>query len=368
MTLDNIIKILHVVPGQNNDSLVESLVKYSDIRIGILTLREFDTSLQNCCSQNGTYLGSLKIHQKVSLRSILAFRAEIKKLQPELVFLHGVEANFLGILTKIAFAPGTKFAGVRHHNSMYHNLTNAGIKVSIVDRLSNQLFPLIIAVSDSVRETLLREGCRSKKIRVIYNGIERRDEITKSPNDTIKRQEPKPTLRILAIGKLSRQKNYEGMFEILRLLTHSNIKFNLSILGTGDEKYRSKLQALAIELEISDKIDWLGWQAQVDDWFENSDLFLHTALDEACPLVLIEAMLHGVPVVSSNAGGCKDVLKSFYTGIDPKNFQGFNFAIQDVAHDLPQAKALANTISQIVKANFSAEVMAKNYCNLIRSV
>jgi len=366
--LDNTVQILHVVPGQNNDALVESLVKYSDVRVGILTLREFDTPLRDCCSQNDTFLGSLKVRRKVTLRNIFTFRAEIKKLQPKLIFFHGVEANFLGILTKLAFAPRTKFAGVRHHNSMYHNLTKAGIKVSIVDRLANQFFPMIIAVSDSVKETLLREGCRPEKIRIIYNGIEKRDELTKNPGASVKRQMPNPTLRILAVGKLTRQKNYEGMFEILRLFGHSDINFRLSILGAGNEKYRNELQALAIRLGISDRIDWLGWQAQVDDWFEDCDLFLHTALDEACPLVLIEAMLHGVPVVSSNAGGCKDVLKSFYTGIDPKNFQGFNLAIQDVAHDLPRAKTLANAIIPIVEASFSAEAMAKNYCNLIRSV
>jgi glycosyltransferase involved in cell wall biosynthesis len=67
-------------------------------------------------------------------------------------------------------------------------------------------------------------------------------------------------------------------------------------------------------LGLEDYVRWEGWQANTEKWLAESDILLHTAVDEACPLVLIEALLAGIPVVTSEAGGSSEVISGFTTG------------------------------------------------------
>ena len=214
-----------------------------------------------------------------------------------------------------------------------------------------------MAVSESVKKTMIMEGCSAKKIHVIQNGM----------NTQARVYEQKPLhdhefhFKILAIGRIDWQKNYEGMFKVIRGLKEKQIAFTLNILGTGDTAYRQELQELANSYSIEKNIFWLGWQEDVPGWIAASDVLLHTAKDEACPLVLIEALQSGIPIVSTNAGGCGEVLNSFYEGIEPFDHDKFTDELLKIKSDLNVANEYARSIVEAAQAKYSVHKMRREY-------
>jgi glycosyltransferase involved in cell wall biosynthesis len=80
----------------------------------------------------------------------------------------------------------------------------------------------------------------------------------------------------------------------------------LTIVGDGDQ--RPRLERLAGTLGIHDQVDFLGERFDVDRLLLDHRVYVHSALMENCPFVLIEAFRAGLPVVTSSVGGIPEVV------------------------------------------------------------
>jgi glycosyltransferase involved in cell wall biosynthesis len=114
-------------------------------------------------------------------------------------------------------------------------------------------------------------------------------------------------------------------------------------------------------LNLDNEVKWLGWQKSIEDWFSQSDVFLHTALDEACPLVLIEALLYGIPIVTSEAGGSGEIISGFYSGCPGGDVGAFTEEIISTWSHIRESKSKAQSLVPIAKKKFGAETMRKEY-------
>ena len=94
--------------------------------------------------------------------------------------------------------------------------------------------------------------------------------------------------------------------------TQQTINSKLIMVGEGPEVQPAK--KLAHELGISDKIMFLGESNDIDKILCFSDLFLLPSEKESFGLAALEAMVNGVPVISSNTGGLPEVNKEGFSG------------------------------------------------------
>jgi N-acetyl-alpha-D-glucosaminyl L-malate synthase BshA len=90
------------------------------------------------------------------------------------------------------------------------------------------------------------------------------------------------------------------------------ISCRLMMVGEGPEKI--KALDYVEKKGLSDKIIFLGNSNEIDKILCYSDLFLLPSEKESFGLSALEAMAHGVPVISSNAGGLSEVNKEGYSG------------------------------------------------------
>ena len=81
-------------------------------------------------------------------------------------------------------------------------------------------------------------------------------------------------------------------------------------------------------------------------------------------MVLIETLMYGIPVVSSNLGGSRDVLEGFYEGCDPHNIDEFCHKITDALVNLDQSKDYALKITDSAIERFSPIRMQLEYTEL----
>ncbi|WP_288423695.1 glycosyltransferase family 4 protein [uncultured Spirosoma sp.] len=114
-------------------------------------------------------------------------------------------------------------------------------------------------------------------------------------------------LTISNVGYLDERKNQQLLLAIGReLLRRGRTDFSIQLIGDGPK--RADYEALATEWQLTDHVVFHGRQSAPWTLVAQSDLYVHTALNDNCPYALIEAMAVGVPVVALPTGGIPEMV------------------------------------------------------------
>lgn len=103
---------------------------------------------------------------------------------------------------------------------------------------------------------------------------------------------------ILAVGRLISQKGFDSLIRAFSTACKDNSSWHLVILGDGDN-YDS-LKSLADSTDIGDRIHLVGRCADITSWYNRAEIFVLSSIFEGFPNVLVEAMAHGLAVVSTD--------------------------------------------------------------------
>lgn len=118
---------------------------------------------------------------------------------------------------------------------------------------------------------------------------------------------------ICAIGRLHFQKDYQSMLKVARILKDKGYKFDLWILGAG--KLYKELANIIQEYGLTDYVFLLGFKKNPYQYLVKSDIFLSTSISEGFSLVVAEALCLGIPVISTENTGPKELLEDGKYGI-----------------------------------------------------
>ena len=187
----------------------------------------------------------------------------------------------------------------------------------------------VTAVSQSLKEDTLRLFDIHTKIEVVPNFIdtEKINRLGKPcERSLLAQKEEKIITHISNFRPLKRIMDVIAIFERL----HKELPCKLMMVGEGPEKINAVAQVKALGLE--DKIIFLGNSNEIDKILCYSDLFLLPSEKESFGLSALEAMAHGVPVISSNAGGLAEVNK--------EGFSGYLAPVGDIETMAQKAKSL----------------------------
>jgi glycosyltransferase involved in cell wall biosynthesis len=345
---------VHVTPGDAKNKLVEEIVDSKVLTYGVVEIYDANLSMRKRCMELDIPFVSLGFKEKKLLLQFFFLYRYVLIKRPRTLFLHSFYPSVFGV-GLVFLCPFTKVISVRHHNRVH--LLSSNRKGILLDKIIGRFSYNTVAVSNTVKETMVNQGCKQEKVVVIYNGLRS----SKQSYEKVLSTENNSPLRLLAVGRLDWQKNYETMLLVAAELKKRDIDFSLSILGAGGDVYSSKLFEMSRTLNLENEVKWLGWQKSIEDWFSQSDVFLHTALDEACPLVLIEALLYGIPIVTSEAGGSGEIISGFYSGCPGGDVGAFTEEIISTWSHIRESKSKAQSLVPIAKKKFGAETMRKEY-------
>ena len=132
------------------------------------------------------------------------------------------------------------------------------------------------------------------------------------PHDPVLTKSRRP--RILNVGRLSSEKGQGGLIEAFASVVKSGIDAELVIVGEGPE--RARLENDIEERNLTDRIHLTGALAEdrVLEEMRQADLFVLTSFSEGLPVVLVEAMAVGIPVVAPHLAGIHEVVEDKVTG------------------------------------------------------
>jgi glycosyltransferase involved in cell wall biosynthesis len=137
-------------------------------------------------------------------------------------------------------------------------------------------------------------------------------------------------IRIVNIGSFVKKKNQAFLLDIISALNKRGIRTKTYFLGDGPT--RNEVDEKAKALGVSDQCFFEGNVNKVEQYLWNSDIYLHTATYEPLGLVLLEAMAAGLPVVTLDGGGNRDLIRNGENGyiIKQQNSQLFTDLMLEV--------------------------------------
>lgn len=160
------------------------------------------------------------------------------------------------------------------------------------------------AISSGIKAQLISQGIPQECISLIYNPVDSNYYPISRPNDGI--------THFIYLGRvdLDKQKNVRELLTALQ-----NVKGNWVLDIYGDDKKAAPAKELASQLNISEKINWKGFVTNPWSEIKNASVLTLTSNYEGLPMVLIEAISHGVCCVSSNIEtGPIDIIKNGTNG------------------------------------------------------
>lgn len=165
-----------------------------------------------------------------------------------------------------------------------------------------------LAISSSIRKSLIKMGVSKNKIFLIFNPISHTQDIISSPNNT------KYDLSLAYVGRvyLEGQKN---LVEAIKGIEKSKLNIHLDILGSGPDV--NSLKEYIKDNKLEEKITLFGWVKNPWSILKNKgiDGLILTSRFEGLPMVLLEAMSYGIPCIVSDFEGFDDVVKPKVNGV-----------------------------------------------------
>lgn len=116
---------------------------------------------------------------------------------------------------------------------------------------------------------------------------------------------------ILSLSRLTPIKNIEAIIEAIPLIqAHVNKKITLLIAGSGNKKYRDKLQSIIKAYAISEQVRWLGYQKNTGLLYNVADLYILASKSEGLSNTLLEAISCGIDAIATDVGDNRFCLDS----------------------------------------------------------
>lgn len=295
---------------------------------------------------------------------IIRLRSILQEYRPDVLHTHGGTAGFYGRLAAL-FLPARRIH--TYHGIHYLNFAPGFRRalLTTVDRMLLLLTDTVICVAHHDFHAGVKAGVvRKDRGVVIFNGIDVRRFAARgrAPAKRARR-----SLVVGTVGRLHVQKGQRHLLEAAAELLRKYPGISFRIIGDGD--LRKELENRAAQLGIAERVAFLGAQSDIRKELHSWDVFALPSLWEGFPLVLLEAMAAGKPVVATSVNGVTEMLESGREGllIPPGDSASLAGAIQRMIDDRDFAASCGRRAVARVRSEFSEDVMIRRIEDVYRS-
>ncbi|MBM4026928.1 MAG: glycosyltransferase family 4 protein [Planctomycetes bacterium] len=226
------------------------------------------------------------------------------EVQPDIIQIHSWTCTLVCAWARAA-TPAVEVV----HGSDFAERRSLIRKIGLrwIDRLVyRRLRPRIVVVAPGLRPALAKHlGCQAGEIRCIVNGVD----LDRFP---FRARVPSGMPILLMIGTLSHLKRQDLAIRALPRLLEQAPGARLVILGDGPT--RQELASLIARLHLGDRVELVGQQNDVAGYLEKAHVLWHLSEREGLPVVVLEAMATGLPVIGHDVPGVRDVVANGKTG------------------------------------------------------
>jgi glycosyltransferase involved in cell wall biosynthesis len=302
-----------------------------------------------------------EVDRRFDVKGMLATWSRLRRLKPDLLHVHHVWPAADRYLPLLARAAGVRRLVVTEHlTGQAHSPAQRVLKRDELSRAD-----AVTAVTGAIVDTLVRDyGIEPSRVQVIPNGadppdVEREAEAAKRWRE---RFLPTPVRPLWVVaGRLEEQKGHDVLFEALERLVAKGLDFRLVVAGDGSR--RSWLEQQALSRGLVPRVQFVGQLDDVGGLLAAADAVLLPSRWEGLPLVLLEAMVRGRPIVASAVGGVPDAIEDGVHGtlVPPGDPEALARALEQLHRSADRAWRLGSAAARRARERFTWRAMVDDF-------
>ncbi|MDP6554868.1 MAG: glycosyltransferase [Pirellulaceae bacterium] len=306
------VRVLHVINGEHYSGAerVQDLLA--------MQLPECGFEIEFACTKADRFPISRQSHvplhvvsmlSRFDLRAMLRVARIVKEGEHEIIHAHTPRSALVGSLaaglTRVPFVYHVHSPTLRDTTNRWRNQINHWNERFCASRAVS-----LIAVSKSLGRHMQLQGYSDQAISVVPNGVP----VPEKKRDTTL---PENAWTVGAVALFRPRKGLEVLLGAIARLKEKRISVNLRVVGPFETKsYQDEIMQHVARLGIVDQIEWVGFTEDVSSELARMDLFVLPSLfGEGLPMVVLEAMAAGVPVVGSRVEGVPEAIDDGINGV-----------------------------------------------------
>jgi glycosyltransferase involved in cell wall biosynthesis len=284
-----------------------------------------------------------------------SIRELASRANADIVHAHGYKAD---IYTWLALrGSGKPFVSTCH--TWYDNDLLVTL-YGMADRYVLRSYSAVVAVSDEVKQRLLKAGVREDKIHLVRNGIDLRPFDNAAPSlRTGPSTDHSPLVGL--IGRLSTEKGVDIFLRAAALVLPELPSTKFVVVGEGPD--RDKLESLIDELSIRENVSMLGRRDDMPSVYASLDIMVSASRQEGLPMAILEGMASRLPLVATDVGDVSTIVLDGRTGVllPPEKPDLLAAAIVTLLRNPSQRERFGAAARTLIEDEFSATRMTANY-------
>jgi glycosyltransferase involved in cell wall biosynthesis len=310
---------------------------------------------------------SVDMRNRFNPRVILQLADLMKREKVDIVHSQGARADFFArIAARLARVPIVVSTIAMPAEGFDVNPIRKLIYM-VFNRFSERFVDRFMVVSDALEKTMIeKHKIEPQRVVKIYNGIETdeyrisNEEVMCGKSRLMEEMGLENEVPVIgAIGRLVWQKGFEYFIEAIPNVLKEIPEAMFLIVGEGELK--EKLKVKSEKLKVKDSLIFTGFRNDIKEILQSIDVLVMPSLLEGLPMILLEAMAMGKPIIATDIEGIKEVLENVKTGllVPPKDPKALTDAIVDLLIHRDKAYQMGNKARTVVNEQFSVDTMVE---------
>lgn len=362
MRIVHIMKITGVAGAERHLLILLQGLREYGIEARLLMLVEPSNPVQEMdelTTRYGVTIERLVISADYDISLIWRLRARLRQLQPDIVHTHLIHADLFGVLA-------ARLAGVplvimgRHNDDAFRRHWFLRIINGLLWRITDGGIVISSALARFIQNI---EYAPHDKLRVVHYGLPTSKPLNATDRSDLRshvRRELGLSEEALIIGMACRLMPQKGVTFALRAFALCVANFpHARLVIAGDGPLRETLENQARQLNLGERVCFLGWVTDVPRLMLGFDLFLMPSLWEGFGLVLLEAMQARLPIIASHISAIPEIVVHGETGllVLPSDAEGLASAMHILCADRALRLHMGLVAEDHLEQHFTAENM-----------
>jgi glycosyltransferase involved in cell wall biosynthesis len=305
--------VLHVVNGEHyagaervQDLLAQRLPDFGyRVEFACVKLARFDALRQSRQAR----LQPVPMRSRFDLRAAWKIAGIVRRGGHRIIHAHTVRSAIVAaIAARLTGVPLVYHA----HSPASHDTTHRWRNRfnGLIERLSLRAAVRVIAVSQAMADHMVQQGFDRERVAVVHNGVP-------FPESLPDRRPPHGNWTLGTAALFRPRKGMEVLLEALAMLRQQDLPVRLRAVGSFESPaYEAEIARRVRELGLQECISWTGFRRDVTAELAKMDLFVLPSLfGEGLPMVVLEAMAAGVPIVATRVAGVPEAVRDGCDGL-----------------------------------------------------
>lgn len=298
---------------------------------------------------------SLGLRARYSPYHVWKLARLLRALSIDVVHTHSFSPNLHGVLAaRLAGVPVVVTS--EHGTNPWKTRAHHWLERAVISRFAHRR---ICVSEDILRIRRDVERVPASKLVYIPNGTEIHTNQTAAP----------PGRFVFGtLGRLVAQKDYGTLIKAMGVLRARGWSSELYVVGDGPE--RANLESEVADLGLASAVHFTGLQSDTRAWLSRFHAFVLSSIREGQPMVLLEAMACGLPIVATRVGGVPETIASGSEGllVAPGDPEGLAGVMETLLSDEQKRKELGASALRRCRSEFSIEAICDRHLSVYRSV